>query len=140
MFWKSSTMQCITKHCFEVKISNWCTLDDIKYFANNKIFFIYSLRSNNTNSIITLNCRSLVFMHAFESKSPSILTKIISSQNISRTTKGLIVKLSILKENIIYNDYLLYFDNHICAFNFCIIVYFNLLFMSTSTKKRALCL
>ena len=77
--------------------------------------------------MFTLNYRSLVCMYAFESKNPSILTKIISSLNISRTTKGIKVKLSILKGKIIYNDYLLYFDNHVCEFNFLI---FALLYIS----------
>ena len=80
-----------------------------------RIAYMYSLRSNNTNSIIALNYRSFVFIHAFESKSPSILTKIISGPNISWTTKDIKVKLSILKGNIIYNDYLLYFDINLRA-------------------------
>ena len=100
------------------KYQNWFTLDDVKFFSNNQNNFINSLRTYNTNSIITLNYRSFVFMHTFESKSPSISTIIISSPNISWSTKDIKVKLSILKGNIICNDYLLYFDNNICVFNF----------------------
>ena len=56
------------------KYQKWCTLDDVKYFTNNQNSFIQSSKSNNTNSIITLNYKSLVFMHAFELKTPSILS------------------------------------------------------------------